>query len=70
MDLTGNAPNAKYSFNLEATEESVFDPDYRSLADVNDYKDGGKYRCRHIHSLLSLPPPHPAPGFNLFPLCS
>ncbi|KAI0444258.1 trypsin-like serine protease [Xylaria telfairii] len=44
MDLTGNAPTAKYSFNLESTEESVFDPDYRSLADVNDYKDGGKYR--------------------------
>ncbi|KAI0546553.1 trypsin-like serine protease [Xylaria curta] len=45
MDLTGNAPNAESSFTLETTEESVFDPDHRSLADENDYKDGGKYRA-------------------------
>jgi len=29
----------------EATAESVFDPDFRSLADKVDYMDGGKYRC-------------------------
>ncbi|TRX90054.1 hypothetical protein FHL15_008973 [Xylaria flabelliformis] len=45
MDLTGTAPNAESFFSLETTEESVFDPDHRSLADVNDYKDGGKYRA-------------------------
>ncbi|KAI1749459.1 trypsin-like serine protease [Xylaria castorea] len=45
MDLTGTAPDAESSFSLETTEESVFDPDHRSLADVNDYKDGGKYRA-------------------------
>ncbi|KAI0429589.1 trypsin-like cysteine/serine peptidase domain-containing protein [Xylaria sp. FL1042] len=45
MDLTGSSPNAESSFTLETTEESVFDPDYRSLADANDYMDGGKYRA-------------------------
>ncbi|KAI0910811.1 trypsin-like cysteine/serine peptidase domain-containing protein [Ustulina deusta] len=45
MDLTGLAPNTESAFSLETTEESVFDPDYRSLADVNDYMDGGKYRA-------------------------
>ncbi|KAI3330851.1 hypothetical protein F4824DRAFT_504721 [Ustulina deusta] len=45
MDLTGSAPNTESAFSLETTEESVFDPDYRSLADVNDYMDGGKYRA-------------------------
>ncbi|KAI0456466.1 trypsin-like serine protease [Xylaria acuta] len=45
MDLTGTAPNAESLFSLETTEESVFDPDHRSLADANDYKDGGKYRA-------------------------
>ncbi|KAI0817091.1 trypsin-like cysteine/serine peptidase domain-containing protein [Xylaria sp. FL0064] len=45
MDLSGSSPNAESSLNLETTEESVFDPDYRSLADPNDYMDGGKYRA-------------------------
>ncbi|KAI0409509.1 trypsin-like serine protease [Xylaria palmicola] len=44
MNLTGSAPDAESFFGLDATEESVFDPDHRSLADENDYKDGGKYR--------------------------
>ncbi|KAI0470369.1 trypsin-like serine protease [Xylaria cf. heliscus] len=45
MDLTGTAPDAESAFSLETTEESVFDPDHRSLADMNDFKDGGKYRA-------------------------
>ncbi|KAI8627468.1 trypsin-like serine protease [Xylariaceae sp. FL1651] len=44
MDLISSAPPAESSFGLETTQESVFDPDHRSLADENDYKDGGKYR--------------------------
>lgn len=55
MDLTGSAPNTESAFSLETTEESVFDPDYRSLADVNDYMDGGKYRGNHVSSSLSFP---------------
>ncbi|KAI3316812.1 trypsin-like serine protease [Xylariaceae sp. AK1471] len=45
MDLTSPTPDAESSFGLETTEESIFDPDHRSLADENDYKDGGKYRA-------------------------
>jgi len=26
------------------TEESVYDPDFRSVVDKKDYEDGGKYR--------------------------
>jgi hypothetical protein len=48
LDLSGTAPSAESSFGLETTEESIFDPDHRSLADKNDYKDGGKYRCTYI----------------------
>ncbi|RWA12633.1 hypothetical protein EKO27_g2454 [Xylaria grammica] len=45
MDLNSSVSNAESSFSLETTEESVFDPDHRSLADVNDYMDNGKYRA-------------------------
>ncbi|TGJ86738.1 hypothetical protein E0Z10_g2056 [Xylaria hypoxylon] len=45
MDLNSSNPDPKSFFSLETTDESVFDPDHRSLADVNDYADGGKYRA-------------------------
>ncbi|KAG4218316.1 hypothetical protein PC116_g33204, partial [Phytophthora cactorum] len=44
MDLGAAVPRAESSFSTETTAESIFDPDYRSLVDENDYKDGGKYR--------------------------
>ncbi|KAI1177493.1 trypsin-like serine protease [Nemania sp. FL0916] len=44
MDSTSSVPPAEFSFSVDTTEASVFDPDHRSLADVNDYVDGGKYR--------------------------
>ena len=31
----------------ESTEESVLSPDFRSMVDEADYKDGGKYRCEY-----------------------
>ena len=40
---------AESSFALEHTTESVFDPDHRSIVDMNDFKDGGKYRCEFAH---------------------
>ena len=58
MDLGAAVPRAESSFSTETTAESIFDPDYRSLVDENDYKDGGKYRCeyRHLPFLLAIYP--------------
>ncbi|KAI2620426.1 trypsin-like serine protease [Hypoxylon sp. NC1633] len=44
LDLGSVVPPAESSFSSEQTEESVFDPDHRSLVDQHEYKDGGKYR--------------------------
>jgi hypothetical protein len=48
MDLTSSRPAAHFPHGVETTEESVFNPDHRSVADVNDYMDNGKYRCMYI----------------------
>ncbi len=46
------AVGAESTFTLEATTESVIDPDLRSLVDKKDFADGGKYRCEFPSSLL------------------
>ena len=45
MDLASAAPPAERYFTTDGTTESLFDPNYRTLVDDNDIKDGGKYRC-------------------------
>lgn len=54
MNSGPEVPPAESSLLLEATHESLFDPDYRALVDPTDYNDGGKYRCK-LASYLSLP---------------
>ncbi|KAM7199747.1 Trypsin-like cysteine/serine peptidase domain containing protein [Naviculisporaceae sp. PSN 640] len=44
LNLSLGNPPAESFMSVEETKESVFDPDLRSPADKNDFKDGGKYR--------------------------
>lgn len=49
----------------ESTEESTFDPDFRTLVDPTEYQDGGIYRCEHYtYLLIQSYPQKLTPGFT------
>lgn len=49
FDLTPGGENLPVGESVlqETTEESVFDPDFRTVVDPSEYQDGGIYRCEH-----------------------